>query len=176
MVSVSDKCKRALVSLIRSLALFHQVVTSVTRDSVDVDVRKAYRTLSKKTHPDHGGHVQDQQRLNAAYEEWCDAAFQKTSTKQRGKNKAKGASVPALLPTQGGEVCLVWIAGRTCRRLGQFFGSVRPLSCFCKELCTGLVRHTVDSHSGNQRRQQTPHASHDAVHHPKKQELVGLLL
>ena len=70
MVSVSDKCKRALVSLIRSLALFHQVVTTVTRDSVDVDVRKAYRTLSKKTHPDHGGHVQDQQRLNAAYKEW----------------------------------------------------------------------------------------------------------
>ena len=70
MVSVTDKCKRALVSLIRSLALFHQVVTTVTRDSADVDVRKAYRTLSKKTHPDHGGHVQDQQRLNAAYEEW----------------------------------------------------------------------------------------------------------
>ena len=33
MVSVSDKCKRALVSLIRSLALFHQGVTTVTRDS-----------------------------------------------------------------------------------------------------------------------------------------------
>ena len=31
MVSVSDKCKRVLVSLIRSLALLHQVVTTVTR-------------------------------------------------------------------------------------------------------------------------------------------------
>ena len=71
MVSVSDKCKRALVSLIRSLALFHQVVTTVTRDSVDVDVRKAYRTLSKKTHPDHGGHVHRRQPLAKL----CDALF-----------------------------------------------------------------------------------------------------
>ena len=122
MVAVSDKCKRALVSLIRSLALFHQVVTTVTRDSVDVDVRKAYRTLSKRTHPDHGGHVQDQQRLNAAYEEWCDAAFQKTSSKQQGKNKAKGASVPVLLPTQGVEKSF-WFRSQTVLLTYQGFAA-----------------------------------------------------
>ena len=100
MVSTSDKYKRALVTLIRSLAVLYQVVTTVTRESADAEVRKGYRTLSKKAHPDRGGHLEDQQRLNAAYKEWCDSAFQKTSAKQRGKNKQKGASVPVLLPTQ----------------------------------------------------------------------------
>ena len=81
MVSTSDKYKRALVTLIRSLAVLYQVVTTVTRESADAEVRKGYRTLSKKAHPDRGGHLEDQQRLNAAYKEWCDSAFQKTSAK-----------------------------------------------------------------------------------------------
>ena len=100
MVSTSDKYKGALVTLMSSLAVLYQVVTTVTRESADAEVRKGYRTLSKKAHPDRGGHLEDQQRLNAAYKEWCDSAFQKTSAKQRGKNKQKGASAVVLLPTR----------------------------------------------------------------------------
>ena len=70
MVSTNDKYKRALVTLIRSLAVLYQVVTTVTRESADAEVKKGYRTLSKKAHPDCGGHLEDQQRLNAAYKEW----------------------------------------------------------------------------------------------------------
>ena len=33
-----------------------------TRESADVEVRKAYRTVSKKAHPDKGGNAEDQKK------------------------------------------------------------------------------------------------------------------
>ena len=78
MVSVADQCKRALVIVIRALAAACGSCVTVTRDSPDAVVKRAYRTLSKKVHPDHGGSTADQQRLNAAYEAWCEALRDKS--------------------------------------------------------------------------------------------------
>ena len=83
MVSATDKSKRALVTLIRSLALLYGCCVTVSRESLDADMRKAYRTVSKKVHPDRGGDTEDQKRFNAAYREWCDAAFHKTGGKEQ---------------------------------------------------------------------------------------------
>ena len=55
MVSGVDRAKRALVTLLRQLAAVYAVSLAVTRDSADSAVRTAFRKLSRKTHPDHGG-------------------------------------------------------------------------------------------------------------------------
>ena len=52
MVSALDRAKRALVALIRSLAARYECRVDITRDSTDLYIGKAYRTLSRKVHPD----------------------------------------------------------------------------------------------------------------------------
>jgi hypothetical protein len=52
MVSAKDSWKRALVTLVKTLALLYGCCVGLTRESTDTDVRKAYRTLSRKVHPD----------------------------------------------------------------------------------------------------------------------------
>ena len=73
-VSSLDKAKRALMAIIRSLALAYEIWVTVTRESKDAEVSKAYRKLSLKVHPDRGGNVRDQARLNAAHDAWQDLA------------------------------------------------------------------------------------------------------
>ena len=67
MVSTLDAAKRVLVVLLRTLAATYNCAVGVTRDSSDAVIRKAYRTMSLKTHPDKGGAEEDQQNLNNAY-------------------------------------------------------------------------------------------------------------
>ncbi len=50
MVSEVDRAKRALVTLLRRLASLYAVTLDLTRDSLDADVRTAYRKVSRKTH------------------------------------------------------------------------------------------------------------------------------
>ena len=102
MPSAVDLCKRALVSLIRALASAYGCRVAVTRDSPDQDVKRGYRTLSKKTHPDRGGSTQDQQRLNEAYEAWCNAA---RSTNAPGRPTSDDNVRPP--PPGPGKVCQV---------------------------------------------------------------------
>ena len=52
MVSTLDAAKRVLVVLLRTLAATYNCAVGVTRDSSDAVIRKAYRTMSLKTHPD----------------------------------------------------------------------------------------------------------------------------
>ena len=59
MVSAVDQAKRALISLINLLSQIYKFRVTVTRDSGDADVSKAYRALSKKVHPDKGGKTED---------------------------------------------------------------------------------------------------------------------
>ena len=70
MVSAIDLSKRALVTLLNSLANVYAVVLGITRESPDGDVHRAYRKLSKKCHPDKGGKRGHQQSLNAAFDTW----------------------------------------------------------------------------------------------------------
>lgn len=101
MVSAVDTAKRFLVSLIRTLAAVYGLHVSVTRDAPDAEVRKAYRTMSRKAHPDRGGNVEDMKRLNAAYKEWCDIVFEAAQKKKEGKKKSKSeSSGSVVLPTK----------------------------------------------------------------------------
>jgi len=60
MVSAIDAAKRALVSLLKSLAAVYGVALALTRDSADSHARTAYRQVSRKAHPDHGGTKEEQ--------------------------------------------------------------------------------------------------------------------
>ena len=73
MVSAVDRAKRALVALLRYLATAYGCVVDVTRDSDDAAVRRAYRLVSRRVHPDRGGNEEDQKKLNGAHDEWCQA-------------------------------------------------------------------------------------------------------
>ena len=54
MVSAIDRAKRALVTLLKSLATVYGLVLSVTRDATDKEILSAYRKVSRKAHPDQG--------------------------------------------------------------------------------------------------------------------------
>ena len=73
MPSLIDITKRALVTLLRSLALAYGMTLSITRDSPDQDIHSAYRKVSRKTHPDRGGTVADQTALNNEHDAWQEA-------------------------------------------------------------------------------------------------------
>ena len=72
MVSDIEKAKRALIAVIRSLSLLYNCCFDISRESVDTAITKAYRSLSRKVHPDKGGRPGDQTRLNAAHDVWTD--------------------------------------------------------------------------------------------------------
>ena len=73
-VTLKQAAKRALVKLLLALAAAYGVQLSVSRDSADEDVRKAFRRMSMKVHPDKGGAAADAQRLNAARDAWAAAS------------------------------------------------------------------------------------------------------
>ena len=60
MVSAIDRARRAFVTLLKTLAATYGVGLQLTRESSDADVRTAFRKVSAKVHPDHGGSVDDQ--------------------------------------------------------------------------------------------------------------------
>ncbi len=70
MASAIDLAKRALVTLLKTLAAAYGTVLTLTRDSPDATVRSACRKVSRKAHQDHGGDLEHQKSLNAAYEAW----------------------------------------------------------------------------------------------------------
>ena len=70
--------KRAFVVALRALAAVYTIGLSVTRDSSDRDVEKAFRKVAARVHPDKGGSTSDSQRLHAARDAWREA--QNTAT------------------------------------------------------------------------------------------------
>ena len=98
MVSELDRCKRLLVSLILALGRTYDFAINITRDSEDAVVKRAYRQASRKVNRDHGGSIADQQRLNGAYEAWCEAGRSKGP---RGR-PAAGVSLARPVPEAGG--------------------------------------------------------------------------
>ena len=73
MVSNIDTARRALVTLLKSLAGFYCVVVFLTRQSTDVEVSAAFKKVARKAHPDKGGAPEHQKALNAARDAWQDA-------------------------------------------------------------------------------------------------------
>ena len=55
MVSDIDTAKRAFVTLLKSIAVIYGLVAGLTRESTDIQVRAAYKKVSRKAHADKGG-------------------------------------------------------------------------------------------------------------------------
>ena len=70
MPSDIDLAKRELVKLLKSLAAKYKVHLELSRDSSEQDLKKAFRKVSVKAHPDKGGDVADFQKLSAANDSW----------------------------------------------------------------------------------------------------------
>ena len=58
--------------MLRELAVKYRITLTVTRDSLEKDVTKAFRRVSLKAHPDKGGEQADFQKLSAANDAWQD--------------------------------------------------------------------------------------------------------
>jgi len=82
--SAAQLAKRALVTVLLSLAAVYKLVIAVKRDSTDAEVVKAFRRVAIKAHPDKGGCTADFARLSNARDKW-DAA-----KKECKKNNGKG--------------------------------------------------------------------------------------
>ena len=63
MPSALDVAKRALVKLLRATASKHHTETSVSRESCDKDVAKAFRIVSLRAYLDKGGDKEVYQEL-----------------------------------------------------------------------------------------------------------------
>ena len=69
-LSATLAAKRALVKLLRTLAVPYGVGLDITRDSSDADVTRAFKKVAAKAHPDKGGKLQDSQQLHATRDAW----------------------------------------------------------------------------------------------------------
>ena len=79
---------RAFVAVLLALARRYELVLQVNRDSAADQLKKSYRKLLLKAHPDKGGRKADLQKLQAAKEEWDKAL--KASTGKAGRPSAPG--------------------------------------------------------------------------------------
>ena len=96
MISAIDLSKRALVTLVNSLANVHAVAHGIARESSDGDVLRAYRKLSEKCHRDKGGKRGHKQALNAAFDTWEGAqraAKHKATQKARDTARRQQAAI-----------------------------------------------------------------------------------
>ena len=98
MVSAIDAAKRALVALIRLLAISYHCRVDITRESSDSVVSKAYQTLSRKVHPDRGGKEEDQKKLNATHDAWTDLCRSRMPTGRPQADTTKTSPPQPALP------------------------------------------------------------------------------
>jgi len=97
-----QRTQRAFVSLLLLLARSYKVTTHVTRESPDAEVLKAFKRVARAVHPDKGGSLVDQQRLNVARDRWQEARSEPRCG--AGRPAGGGAAdaergVGSLLPT-----------------------------------------------------------------------------
>ena len=86
MPSEVDLAKRELVKVLRALAAKYKVTLSLTRESSNQDVDKAFRRVSLKVHPDKGGSLADFQKLSATNDAWKQRALPQTHPHPHIKN------------------------------------------------------------------------------------------
>ena len=65
-VMAALQARRALIKILIQLASVYAVVLQLHRDSVDLDVTKAFKKVVLKVHPDKGGRPEDAKKLNSA--------------------------------------------------------------------------------------------------------------
>jgi curved DNA-binding protein CbpA len=98
MVSAVDTAKRVLVTLLKSLAGIYGVVLALTRESTDVQLKAAYKKVSRKAHTDKGGSPEHQKALSAARDAWEEALREvKTRGGDQRTKKPQGRTVPSLV-------------------------------------------------------------------------------
>ena len=90
---------RAFVAVLIALARSYELALQVNRDSSAEQLLKAYRKLLLKTHPDKGGLKVDQQKLQAAKENW-DRARKASPGRAGGRPSAPAAA--GTLASQSG--------------------------------------------------------------------------
>ena len=73
-MSAAQLKKRALVTLLLTLARLYSLDINLTRDSADEFVKKAFRKVILKAHPDKGGSEEAMKKLNEAWAEWTEAS------------------------------------------------------------------------------------------------------
>ena len=76
------------MTLLKSIAVIYGLVAGLTRESTDVQVRAAYKKVSRKAHPDKGGAEEHIKAMNAARDTWEEALRAGTG---RGKGKRRDA-------------------------------------------------------------------------------------
>ena len=96
--SKRDVAVRAFVRILLLLAKSYELVLTVNRVSSAEDLRKAYRKLSLKTHPDKGGKKGDQQKLQQAKEAWEKVLLMRVC-RLGWKRENMGAKCVQLLPS-----------------------------------------------------------------------------
>ena len=94
--------KRALVVVIRTLAVTYDVVVNCTRDSPDKEVLASFRKVALRVHPDHGGNTADQQKLNDARAAWENA--------RKTKDKGGRPKASQKQGTTDGQPCGIMLA------------------------------------------------------------------
>ncbi len=91
-MSATQILKRALVTLLLELARAYGLTLSLNRDSPDLVVKKAFKKVVLRVHPDKpGGSEEAAKKLNIAYSNWQEA--QKTPGQPGRPANAEGAVV-----------------------------------------------------------------------------------
>ena len=104
-MSPSARLKRALVKLLLAIARQFLVAISISRESSDSDVKKAYRTVILRVHPDKpGGSTEYTKQLTGLWSEWQES--------QRGRGR------PAAKATAGGSTSTSLASRRPGKRKG----------------------------------------------------------
>ena len=82
--------------LLNSLARVYDLNVQCSRDAPDAEVHSMFRGVVLKVHPDRGGCVEDQQKLNQARERWNQAKA-KPKAKARPTPTSSGAKATAVV-------------------------------------------------------------------------------
>ena len=95
-MSAAAALKRALVKLLLALAQQFSIPLSVTRDAPDAQVKKAFRKVIVRIHPDKpGGSAEHRKTLNDAWAKWQGA--QRTRGRPSSKRSSSASSAVAVI-------------------------------------------------------------------------------
>jgi hypothetical protein len=99
-MSPLQQLKRALVCILLELAGIYSLDLNLNRESADVDVKRAFRRVIVRVHPDKGGSERATKRLNEAWSKWLEAnAAKQTAARPPARPPVRRPPVhPSALP------------------------------------------------------------------------------